>query len=74
MASSVEGSIVVTDKLVTIRRKGSSSSVVAHILGKTGTGASEKIYLDRLVHAPYEDQIGPFAVSGAVSSIFSKPV
>lgn len=72
MALPIEANVVIGDGVVTIRRKGASTSVIANILGKTGTGKSEKIYLDRLVHAPYEDVIGPYVVSGAVSSVLSQ--
>lgn len=67
-----EADIVIGDGVLTIRRKGSSSTAVARILGRSGVGDEEKIYLDRLIHKPHESELGPYFVSGAVSSILQK--
>lgn len=58
--------------VVTIKRKGTSSLIVANILGKVVEGKTESIFLDRLVHDSHEKEMGDFAVSGAVSSILKK--
>lgn len=68
--------VKLTNDLVMIRRKGSSSTEVAKILGIDKKGDSVEIWLDRLVHARHEDRIGPrgmpeaqFAVHGVFVSV-----
>lgn len=56
-----------------IRRDGSSSVVLAEVLGKEETEGVERIYLDRLVHDRFEDW-KEFSASGAVSTILTRTV
>lgn len=64
--------VTLGDGVVTIKRKGTSSLIVANILGKIVEDKTESIFLDRLVHDSHETELGSFAVSGAVSSILKK--
>lgn len=73
-----EAEVTLTTEVVTIRRKGSSSTEVAKILGIERKDDSVDIWLDRLVHARHEDRIGPsgkpeaqFAVSGVFVSVLA---
>jgi hypothetical protein len=61
--------VFVGDGVVTIKRKGTSTTVVANILGTDVQGNRRSIYLDRLVHELNEEQLGEFIVKGAISSI-----
>lgn len=62
------------EESVAIRRRGRSTTTVAHILGVDRDEAGEpvRVYLDRLVHRPHEDTLGEWRVEGAVSSILSR--
>lgn len=64
--------VTLGDGVVTIKRKGTSSLIVAKILGKVVEDKTESIFLDRLVHDSHEKEMGDFEVSGAVSSILRK--
>jgi len=62
------------DGVVLISRPGSSRKTEARILGgreKTKT-APQRIYLDRLVHYPYEKEFEGWRVTGAVSTILEQ--
>lgn len=70
MATTInEADVTLGNGVVTVRRKGSSSLVIANVLGTVATETSEAIYLDRLVHKPFEQSLGNFAVTGAISSV-----
>ena len=65
--------------LVTIRRKGVSSTVIAKILGRHVTeDGTQVITLDRLVHRNGENSIGNtdgvWSVNGAFVSVLSREV
>ena len=64
-----EATVTLGEGVVTIKRKGSSALVVANILGTAVSEAITSIYLDRLVHKPFENSLGDYSVSGAVSTI-----
>ena len=68
-----EANVHVGDGVVVIRRKGSSAPAVANILGTEVTEGRTRLYLDRLVHKHYENELGGYAVSGAISSILVAP-
>lgn len=55
--------------IVTMKRKGSSALIEAKILGAETVGEHEFFYLDRVIHKPYEKEVGEFSVKGAVSSV-----
>ena len=55
-----------------IRRDGSSSVILAEVLGKEVTDGVERVYLDRLVHGRFEDW-KEFSASGAISTILTRP-
>lgn len=62
------------NQVALVKRKGSSALTEAKILGVEIKDSVQTIYLDRLVHKPFEDSLGDFKVSGAISSILKKPV
>lgn len=68
-----EANVHVGDGIVVVRRKGSSAPAVANILGSEVTEGRTHLYLDRLVHKHYENELGGYAVSGAISSILVAP-
>jgi len=68
-------SVSIGDGLVTIMRRGQTSTIVAEILGvkKNDQGEIVQVWLDRLVHRPQDTEkfIG-WHVSGTVSSILTR--
>ncbi|CAN7641150.1 hypothetical protein [Massilia sp. LjRoot122] len=68
-----EANVHVGDGVVVIRRKGSSIPAVAKILGSAERAGRQHLYLDRLVHKPHENELGGYAVHGAISSIMVVP-
>jgi hypothetical protein len=73
---SSEAEVHIGDGVVVVRRSGNSVSAVANILGtEEGEGGSRLVYLDRLIHEPFESELGSYDVSGAISTIITvKPV
>jgi hypothetical protein len=69
---SADASVTVGDQSVLIERKNRSEPVVARLLGREVRGEMEVLYLDRLIHEPWEDSLGSWNVSGAVSTIMSR--
>lgn len=63
----VEADVRVGEDVLSIRRKGSSEVVQAKILAREleDGGRKERIWLDRLVHAGYEEVIGGNPVTGS---------
>lgn len=61
-------------RVLTIARSGQSKVVVANILGVTIEEGDQCWYLDRLIHAPHENELGEYQVSGAISSKLHKPL
>lgn len=72
MKNSTEAIITVGDGVLSIARSGQSKVVVANILGTTTEDGNQCWYVDRLVHAPHETELGHYKVSGAISSKLSK--
>jgi hypothetical protein len=68
-----EANVHIGDGVVVVRRKGSSSPAIAKILGSDEQGGRTRIYLDRLVHKHYENELGAYGVSGAISTILIMP-
>lgn len=66
--------VSVGDGCVVIRRSGRSVVTVAQILGADldAAGQPRVLYLDRLVHTPYEAAFVGWTVRGAVSSILER--
>lgn len=64
------------DDAVSVRRHGSSTAVVANILGTevAEDGTPVRIWLDRLVHQPKERRLGDWDVSGAISTVLSRRI
>lgn len=69
-----EATVHVGDGVVVVRREGSSGAAVAKILGSEDKSGIRFIYLDRLVHKPFENELGGYNVSGAISTIISTTV
>lgn len=59
----------VGEQEVSIRRSSSSEAQVAKILGREDDG--RRLYLDRLIHAPWEARLGTWRCEGAVSTILT---
>ncbi len=66
-----EATIELGEGLVTVKRKGVTRPVVAVILGHSAdeTGNINRLVLDRLIHKPYETDMGGWHVTGAVCSV-----
>lgn len=66
-------SITIGNEAVTLRRSGSSTRIVANILGseKDAKGEATRIWLDRRVHRPGEEFDG-WQASGAVVTILER--
>lgn len=64
-----EANVHLGEGIVVVRRKGSSSPAIANVLGSVPTENGTLLYLDRLVHQPHENELGGYAVKGAISSI-----
>jgi hypothetical protein len=69
-----EVSVTLGDGVAVIRRKGTSACIVAGVLGldTDAGGATETVYLDRLVHRVGETDFEGWKVSGAVSTILRR--
>jgi hypothetical protein len=70
----VDAQIEICTDVVVIRIQGSSTPTVAGILGIEcdAGGQPSRVYLDRLVHRPYQKTFGGWRVEGAVSTILAK--
>lgn len=73
METTTEANIHLGDGVVVVRRKGSSSPAIANVLGSVATEIGTLLYLDRLIHKPYESELGGYAIKGAISSIIVVP-
>jgi len=70
-----ESKITVGKDVVTVKRSGSSKLIVANILGhETDAEGSLILYVDRLVHAPHESELGEYKVFGAISTCIRIPM
>lgn len=63
----IKADVNVGDGIVVIRRKSSSEVTIAQVLGIEEDG--RRVYLDRLVHAPWERSLGEWICTGAISTI-----
>lgn len=68
-----EANVHLGEGIVVVRRKGSSSPAVANVLGRVAAETETLLYLDRLVHKPYESELGGYPIRGAISSILVLP-
>ncbi|MBN3754277.1 hypothetical protein G3N95_15095 [Paraburkholderia sp. Tr-20389] len=66
-------SVLVGEGVVTVKREGSNRAVLANILGTVEVDGVEVLCLDRLVHSAHEQQFGEWALSGAVTTLLSRP-
>lgn len=73
METSTEANVHLGEGIVVVRRKGSSSPAIANVLGSVPTETGTLLYLDRLIHKPYESELGGYAIKGAISSIVMVP-
>jgi hypothetical protein len=70
--SASEAEVLIAEDVVVVRRKGNSVSAVANILGVEPSDCGRRvIYLDRLIHQPFEGKLGSYEVSGAISTIIT---
>ncbi|XUW93271.1 hypothetical protein OH764_34660 (plasmid) [Burkholderia sp. M6-3] len=66
--------VLVGDGVVTVKREGSNRALLANILGTVEADGVEVLCLDRLVHASHEQQFGEWSLSGAVTTLLSRPL
>ncbi|RQN37238.1 hypothetical protein SAMN05216550_12386 [Paraburkholderia tropica] len=66
--------VLVGDGVVTVKREGSSAATVAAILGRVEREGTEVLCLDRLVHESHENTFSGWSVSGAVTTLLSRPI
>lgn len=69
----IDANVHLGDGIVVVRRKGTSSPAIANVLGSVPTVGGTLLYLDRLIHKPYESELGGYSVKGAISSIVVVP-
>lgn len=62
-----QAKVLIGEGMVTIVRRTSAQAVVCKVLGVEDDGRT--IYLDRLVHSPWELQLGEWLCEGAISTI-----
>ena len=74
MSHSEPTSIIITDTDAVVRSSNRSTPTVAMVLGRETRAGTEIVWLDRRVHAEGEIFSDGWAVSGAISSIFSRQV
>lgn len=67
----IDADVHVGAGVVVVRRKGSSAAAIAAVLGSVSIEGGKVLYLDRLVHKPWEATLGGYAVKGAISSIIT---
>ncbi|MGF6265382.1 hypothetical protein OKW49_006375 [Paraburkholderia youngii] len=67
-------SVLVGEGVVTVKREGSNRALQANILGTVEADGVELLCLDRLVHASHEQQFGEWTLSGAVTTLLSRPL
>ncbi|CAG4913867.1 hypothetical protein [Paraburkholderia gardini] len=66
--------VTVGEGVVTVKREGTRKAVVARVLGQVERDGIELLCLDRLVHDSHESSFVGWQVSGAVTTILSRPV
>ena len=66
-------SVLVGNGVVTVKREGSNRALLANILGTVEADGIEVLCLDRLVHESHEQQFGEWTLSGAVTTLLSRP-
>lgn len=66
-----DANVHVGHDVVVVRRKGSSATIVANVLGRTDVDGGQALYLDRLIHKSWETELGGYGVKGAISSILT---
>ncbi|SEK10359.1 hypothetical protein [Paraburkholderia diazotrophica] len=67
-------SVLVGEGVVTVKREGSNRALQANVLGTVEADGVEVLCLDRLVHASHEQQFGEWTLSGAVTTLLSRPL
>lgn len=70
----IDGELTLGDGVAVIRRRGRSQPLVVGVLGvdRDACGEPLRVWLDRLVHEPYHRSMGPWVVSGAISTVFTR--
>lgn len=74
MEAVVDSHVHLGDGVVVVRRKGTSSPAIANVLGSVEKDGFKYLYLDRLIHKPFENELGGYRVQGAISSIVLAPI
>lgn len=66
--------VAIGDLEVAVTRRRGGRVHTARILGREPqAGGGVRLYLDRLVHNPWEHRLGAYACSGAISTILEGP-
>lgn len=66
--------IVLTESDAVVWRTGRSSPTLARVLGREHSNGVETVWLDRLVHHASESSFEGWDVSGAISTVLSRPI
>ena len=66
--------LTINEDNAVVRRGTSTHVVIAKVLGRERVEGDEIIYLDRMVHGPHEQPEGGGTLSGAISTIYTRPV
>ncbi|HVI89367.1 MAG TPA: hypothetical protein VM659_13765 [Dongiaceae bacterium] len=66
--------VSIGDGVVTVKRRGTRKLILAKILGTVVVDGLEVICLDRLVHERIESEMGGWHVSGAISTLLTRPI
>ncbi|MFC4519551.1 hypothetical protein [Cupriavidus pinatubonensis] len=72
--NAIDCSISIGEGVATIKRRGTRSTTVAHVLGTIEADGLEVVCLDRLVHGITESEMDGWQVSGAVTSVLARPI
>ncbi len=68
----IAADVRIGEEVATILRQGTSTASEARVLGRETSGDVERVYLDRLVHAPWEQKLGEWGCTGAVTTILHR--
>lgn len=68
----IPADVRIGESTATILRQGTSAASEARVLGRETVDGVERVYLDRLVHAPWEQKLGDWGCTGAVTTILHR--
>lgn len=68
------GEVAIHDGVAVLARNGRSAPIVARVLGSEIKDGVQTVWLASLIHEPHEMTVGDWALSGAISTILSRPI